>query len=132
MSVVSDTYGAVFAEGSVVNLARLETADGELVEPSSMASASYSIVARDLCSGIGDTPVAGHLDQALVPSAVLFDTLQNGDIWDQDETGYNFRHEIDVTTDPAFPVAGKTYLVRYRLTPVSGQPVIFQFSIRAV
>ncbi len=131
MSVVSDTYGAVFAGGSVVTLARLETADGQPITPSGIDSASYSIVEVDLC-GTGDQAVVGHTDQAVPPMSVLFEAMQTGAIWDVDSTGYNFRHEIDVTSDSAFSIAGKTYVVRYRLTPVSGQPVIFQYSIRAV
>ena len=65
-------------------------------------------------------------------SDVVFNSLQTGGLWTVDEVGYNFRHEIDVSTAEAFPKAGVQYQVRYELVPTSGQKTIVRFQLRVI
>ncbi len=60
---------------------------------------------------------------------VLFNSLQTDSLWTVDATGYNFRHVLDVSTSPAFAVAGRRYLVEYQLTPAVGQVIVVRFRI---
>lgn len=130
--MVSEAYGVVYAGGSLVMMARIESIDGVAITPEEIYAASYSIEARDKCGSEPDTPVSGHAQQALDPPSVLYDTLQTGPAWGLDATGYNFRHTIDTTVDTAFQAAGTLYAVRYELTPVNGQPIIFRYQIEAI
>ena len=49
-----------------------------------------------------------------------------------DSEGYNFRHELDVSQNEAFPKAGTVYQVRYELTPVLGQKIVFRFQLKSI
>ena len=129
--MIQDTYGVVYAGGSVVTMARLESIEGTPLDPAEIASVHYTIHEVDHCAVGVETPVAGHENQPISPAAVLYAALQTDSTWDVDAEGYNFRYEIDTTTDPAFPTAGKTYVVRYVVTPLSGQPILFRFQIEA-
>ena len=75
---------------------------------------------------------AGHDAASLAVGTTVFDALQNDSLWTVDSTGYNFRHEVDVSTNEAFPQAGVSYQVRYELTPMTGQKVVFRFHLRAI
>ncbi|MEQ8211966.1 MAG: hypothetical protein RH917_19365 [Lacipirellulaceae bacterium] len=129
MANAKDMPGVVFREGSAVLLARIVDADDSPVTQISLASASYTIFQLDPRSPNERTVVPGHDNASLTISVVLFDTLQTGPPWNVDATGYNFRHEIDITTDQAFAEAGAVYQVRYELTPVDGQPIVFRFQL---
>ena len=54
---------------------------------------------------------------ALTISNVIFDTLQTDGRWDEDGTGYNFRHDLDQTAlaDPSI-----IYVIEYRFTLQGG------------
>ena len=65
-------------------------------------------------------------------SSVIFNALQTGGLWTVDEVGYNFRHEINVSSSEAFPKAGVQYQVRYELTPTTGQKSIVRFQLRTI
>lgn len=132
MNPIRDIYGAVFTGGSAVLMGRVVYADGSLVAPSDIAMVTYSIEQRDGCAANTSTAVLGHTEVSLASATVLSETLQTDGAWSEDATGYNFRHEIDVTTSAAFTQAGSSYLVRYVLTPVSGQPIIVRFLLEAI
>lgn len=124
--------GVVFANASATLLARVVGNDGLPLTPAGVTTVRYSVYLL----GPGDpflrTPVAGHQDAALGPGDVLFSTLQNDALWDVDGEGYNFRHTVDVSQQPAFPTPGRHYLVEYRLTPVAGQTVTARFRLWAI
>ncbi|QDT01267.1 hypothetical protein [Adhaeretor mobilis] len=132
MSNARDIPGAVFRDGTATLLARIVDADDSPVTQSSLTAAEYSIFQIDPRDPATQSVVTGHDGQALVIADVIFDTLQTGAPWSIDETGYNFRHEIDISTDSAFPAAGAVYQVRYELTPVTGQPIVFRFELRCL
>lgn len=131
MPSASDTYGTVFERGSAVLLARVTHSDGQPVQQSDVSSISYTVSELDRCTGQA-TPVAGHTDAVLPVELSVYNTLQTDSSWSVDLTGYNFRHEIDVSTDEAFSQVGATYQVRYDLQPTSGQRVVFRFQLRAI
>ena len=89
----------------------------------------------ELGTGLGQfsgADVFGDDAVALAVGDVVFDALQTGGLWTVDQQGYNFRHEIDVTTAEAFPQAGAHYQVRYQITPAGGQKTIVRFQLRVI
>jgi hypothetical protein len=131
MASAVDIQGQAFVNGSVTAMARLVGSDGELVAQADIASISYTIYTWDKYEGTR-TAVEDHEDEALSPvSAYVFDTLQDDGIWTVDETGYNFRHVLDVSAHPAFAAVG-TYLIEYQLTPVAGQVIIVRFAVTVI
>lgn len=131
MTNATDIHGAVFENSSAVLLARIVDADGSTATASSIASANYTI-AEIGSSGAAGAPVSGHDQAPLSPAEIMHDTLQTSPIWTVDQTGFNFQHLIDVSTDEAFPTAGRRYQVRYVLQPASGQKIVFRFLLRAI
>ena len=131
MTNASDIYGSVYERGSAVLLARVARVDWQPIQSSDLASITYSVSGFDRCTNQYQ-PVAGHSAVSLAIGDVIYDTLQTGPPWDVDDTGYNFRHEIDVTSDEAFPVAGTIYQARYEMSPVSGQKIVFRYQLQAI
>ena len=76
--------------------------------------------------------MTGHNNVKLTVANVIFISLQTGGLWTVDEVGFNFRHEIDVGTNEAFPRAGTQYQVRYELVPTSGQKTIVRFRVSVI
>jgi hypothetical protein len=132
MPNANDIYGTAFKNGSAVLMARIVDSDGENIEQASVSAIEYSVYELDPCRPDNLTVVTGHDGVTLDVSDVVFDTLQTGGLWTVDETGYNFRHEIDVTGSEAFPKAGTHYQVRYEITPVGGQKTIVRFQLRVI
>lgn len=132
MGTARDILGAVYKNGSATLLARVVGGDGQPIVEADVASASYTVLEVDPCDPDGATPVAGHDGVAIDPADAVFDTLQTDALWDVDAVGYNFRHAPDVSTDDAFPRAGRSYLVRYELVPQTGQKLVFRFLLRCL
>ena len=132
MASAQDTYGTVFKNGAAILLARVVGTDGSPLVASDASALQYSVLELDECRPDQQTAIDGHDDVTLSIGESIFDTLQTDSLWTLDATGYNFRHEIDVSSDEAFPKAGVSYQVRYQLTPVSGQKVVFRFHMRAI
>ena len=65
-------------------------------------------------------------------NGTIFDSLQDGGLWNEDDVGYNFKHVLDVSTNQAFASAGKHYQIRFLLTPVTGQEIIVRFRVNAI
>jgi hypothetical protein len=121
-----------FKNGSVTLLARVVGKDGANIVQADIASAKYSVYLLDDQDADSRAAVAGHSDVALNVSEVVFNTLQNDALWTVDETGYNFRHVLDVTEHQAFTVAGRRFLVEFALTPNSGQVILVRFRINVI
>lgn len=124
--------GTTHRGDTVTILARIVTVDRVPIVPANITTVEYSIAAIDDRDPDARTPVDDHDGVALTPADVLFDALQTGDAWTEDEEGYNFRHTIDTAEGAAFPTAGVTYLVRYELTPVSGPVIVIEARVLIV
>lgn len=145
MAGANDVHGQVYRDGTVTNLARLVGHDGvalvqadfELGSSSSSSgdcgpALSYSIHLLDDQDADSRTAVAGHTDVVLDEDDVIFDTLQDDAMWTVDSVGYNFRHTIVVCNAPAFAIAGRRYLVEYKLWPSLGQVIIARFFVNVI
>jgi hypothetical protein len=127
-----EIHGTVFKNGSAVLLARVVGADGSPLIISDVSAAQYSVGLLDLHDPDSFAAIEGHAEVELDVATLIFDSLQNDDTWDVDDTGYNFKHVLDVADHPAFPEAGRLYRVEFRLTPASGQVILVRFRLHAV
>ena len=78
-----------------------------------IASISYSVF-------VDDEVVEGYEDVTLEVGDVIYDSLQG---WEEDGTGYNFRHVVDA----AAVTAGNISIV-YTITLADGQVVVPEFA----
>lgn len=132
MATACEVSAAVFSSASAILLARVVNAQGLPLVPSQIASASYTVYQLDEWDLASATPLPGHTNRALVPGEILLDTLQLDALWNVDTTGYNFRHVVDVSSQPAFPVAGVHYRCRHELVPTAGQVIVVRFKLLAI
>jgi hypothetical protein len=132
MPQANDIYGTVFKNGSAVLMARIVDAEGIAVQPSGVSAIEYSVFELDPCRPDVLGVISGHEGVALAVNDVVYNSLQTGGLWTVDSLGYNFRHEIDVSQDEAFPKAGALYQIRYQITPTSGQKSIVRFQVRGI
>ena len=128
----NDTYGAVEKGGTVTCLARVVGEDATAINQATISTATYSVFLLDDDDPDSRTVVVGHDGASLTVSAIIFNTLQTDARWTVDSTGYNFRHTIDVSSNDAFTIAGRNYLVEYRLVPASGQVIIVRFRLNCI
>jgi hypothetical protein len=128
----SPILGVVYKGGSTILLARVLGSDGEPITQAAITAAAYTISPVDPEAPDDDTPITGHSAVPVAPSALIHDTLQLDALWgDLDVTGYNFRHEIDISEHQAFAARGCQYRVRWTLT-TSGQTIVFDFLVDAI
>lgn len=132
MPLAKDIYGTAFKNGTAVLLARIVDSDGNDVQQADVTAVKYSVFEIDPCLPDNLTVVAGHDNVSLSVGDVIYDSLQTGGLWTVDATGYNFRHEINVSSAEAFPKAGAQYQVRYELTPAAGQRTVVRFQLRVI
>ncbi|MFH1265450.1 MAG: hypothetical protein ABIK89_06950 [Planctomycetota bacterium] len=132
MADASDIHGVVFKNGSATFLARVVGAQGTPVTQANIASAKYTAYLLDESDPDTATAITGHTDVAAPVASLVYDTLQNDDLWDVDDTGYNFKHVLDVTANQAFATAGRIYRVVFELTPTSGQVILVRFRVHAI
>lgn len=132
MPSAADVVARVFKIGTGTFLARILGWDGSAITQADISAAEYSIYELDPDDPDLRTAVDGHEGVSLEVASVIFNDLQTDLVWTVDETGYNFRHTIDISTDAAFPKAETPYLVEYKLTPTSGQVILVRFKLRSL
>ncbi len=128
----NDIYGTVEKGGTVSCLARVVGEDAAAINQSTIASATYSVFLLDDNDPDLRSAVSGYDAVSLAVSSIIFNSLQTDARWTADEVGYNFRHTIDISTNNAFAIAGRNYLIEYRLTPSSGQVIIVRFRVNCI
>lgn len=128
----ADLHTTLFKNGTAAFLARVVGPDGLPLAIADISEAAYSVFQLDERDPDRRTGVDGHVDVPLDPAECLFDELQTDPIWTRDALGYNFRHVIDVSEKPAFPKAGRNYLVEYRLESASDPTVLVRFRAYAI
>lgn len=123
-----DIVGQVFKNGSGLALARILGWAGTAIVQADVTAAEYTIYELDDDDVDSRDAVTGHEAVSLTVATVIYNALQTAVVWDVDATGYNFRHQIDVSLGSPFPTAGKTYLIEYTLT-TSTQPILLRFKV---
>ena len=118
---------AVVEDASLSLMRRLRKWDGSYLTQADVTSIAYSIYDERTRS-----VVSGHDGVALTVSQVVYDTLQTDALWTADATGYNFKHTIDVSSNPAFPEEDRSYLVEHVITLASGPPIALLWRVRVV
>lgn len=132
MTLANDIRGTVFKESGPVLLARIVGVDGTPVVRADLASCHYSVLEVDYADPDSLTPVTGHDNIALDVDEVLYDSLQTDGAWTTDAVGYNFRHDVDVSANEAFPTAGLTYQIRYEAIAVAGHRLVWRYLITVI
>ena len=132
MANAEDIHGVAFKNSSITLLARVVGDDGQAITPTDVDSASYSVYLLNDDDADDRTAITGHSGVALTPADVVFDSLQTDSLWTADSIGYNFRHVLDVSQNPAFAIAGRRYLVEVELTPPSGQVMVLRFRVNVI
>ena len=131
-SNASVVQAIAWKDGSLLLLARVVNWAAEYITLASISSIAYTVSLVDEDDEDVATAVTGHNGEAIAKADAVFDTLQTGDIWTVDDTGYNFKYQIDVSTDAAFSERGRTYLVEVVITPTSGQAVRWSYRVEAI
>ena len=140
MRDAADIYGNVFKNGSVTLMARVLGLNAVALTQSDFSTSSsssgvcdwparYSIWLIDEDDPDSRTEITGHYDKPLTVADIIFNALQTDARWTVDDTGYNFRHTVEICDDYAFTIAGREYLVEYTLTPSNGQPLKVRFRL---
>jgi len=132
MAEACDIQGVVFKNGSATLLARVVGADAAAVVQADVASAKYTVYLLDDTDADHETPVDSHEDVSLTVAECIYNELETDDLWDVDSIGYNFRHVLDVSSNPAFAIAGRSYRVVVLLTPNAGQVILVRFRVHAI
>jgi hypothetical protein len=132
MAEAREIDGSAFKNGSATLMARIVGAAGANIRRSDVAAVRYTVFLLDDQDPDARTAITGHVDAVLAVADVVFDSLQTDPIWTVDAVGYNFRHVLDVSAHQAFAVAGRRYLIEYRLTPTSGQVIVVRFRINVI
>ena len=132
MAEAMDIFGTAFKNGSAVLLARIVGVDGENITQADIATIRYSVYLLDDQDADSRTAVTGHSQVTLPVYQVVYNSLQQDATWTVDSIGYNFRHVLDVTAQPAFAAAGRRYLIEYALTPLSGQVILVRYRFNVI
>ena len=127
-----DIRGQVFRDGSATLLARVVGGDGAQLTQADITAAQYTIYLLDHNDPNVQDAVEGHEDVDVAPADLLFDMPQLDALWTVDAVGYNFRHALDVSTSAAFPLAGRAYLIVFKLTPTAGPVILVRFRLAAI
>ncbi len=127
MATASDIYGDVFRDNTAFLMARAQNNDATLITQAAVDTIFYTIYLLDDEDADSRDPVANHTGKSVTVADVIFDTLQTDARWTKDDIGYNFGHQLDISTNNAFAIAGRNYLVEYKLKPDSGQVVMIRF-----
>ncbi len=107
---------------------RVRIWDGSNAQQADITSITYSIFALDPDDEDVRTEVTGHVDQTVLVSATIYDTLQT----DTAASDYNFLYIPVISVDEAFDDAGTVYLVEFTITPTVGEVIVERFKVTAI
>jgi hypothetical protein len=127
-----EARGTVNVGGTVACMARVRNVDtAAYITPSTVSTITYSIYSLDE-STQARTAVSAHSAVSVVVASSVYDTLQTTLGWDDDTTGFNFRHVINISSNAAFATVNTTYVVEFTITPTSGQKILVPFKVVAI
>jgi len=127
-----DIHGQVFKNGTATLLDRIVGADGTAFVQADLTAIEYTVYLLDDQDPDSRTEITGHTGVAVVIATSVFDTLQTDDMWDVDDTGYNFRYTLSLATVTPFAIAGRNYLVEFTFDPVAGQNFFARFRCHVI
>ncbi len=122
MPIPKPTKGVAVEDGGATLLARIVGNDAANVTQASVSSITYQVFKRGATTDIAAA-------SPLTVSAVIFDTLQTGDEWTVDATGYNFKYVTDVLE---LPDGKSVFIFEFKVTPTSGPPFYLLFEINTL
>ena len=99
-----------FLKQNAVAIRSLLHISGRLILQADVASADYAVVDSA-------DPTTVIYSTSLVPSSIIFDTLQQDLSWTADDTGYNLKFTAHQS---GFPASPKLYWVELKLTLAAG------------
>ncbi len=97
-------------------MARIRDFYGVLLSPDKVSDISYSIYLLETDQPEKRTAVRGHQAVSLNPSEVLYAQMQQNPNRTADDIGFNFLWTLNVKNSNAFQLAGRHYLVEFKLT----------------
>jgi len=135
MANAAPIYGTVPRNSSPVLTARVRDSANNLIVQAGVTSIAYTAYLLDTDHPEdldARTAITGHTAVAVAKASAVFDTLQTGGVWDddQDSTGYNFKYQVPINVTDCFTTAGRSYLVVFTITPTSGQVVLVRFLVQ--
>jgi hypothetical protein len=117
--------------GSPCLLMRIVDAAGEAITASLISTITYSLYQRSDSDLSLNNHVDGHYQRSLTVADVVLSSLQTDYLWDDaDDTGYNFRHQLDIATYEALSNYGTRYDLVYSFAPASGQKFPARYQVR--
>lgn len=125
MSIIAQAYTCnVMEDGDAYALARLKKKDAthNMVI---VAQSDFSSITRIVYDTTDDSVVL--TSASVVVADVILNALSTGTIWDKNDEGFNFIHQIAAT---AFPNGNRTYRLLYTFTLTGG--LVFQLPFNAV
>ena len=112
--------GVALKESTGTLYAEITNDAGLLLTVGATATVTYTIFAPfDPADPDTRTALDGHEDKTVSPAACILDSPEAYSDW---PNGANFKHQIDVSADHAFPTAGKKVLIEVTVTPTGEQP----------
>jgi len=124
--------GTVITNGTATLMARLVGWNGAAITQADVSAVTYTVYAVGAKDPAERTADEDHEGVPLTVAAVVYDELQTDAVWTADATGYNFRHTVPITGNPAFADPQRQYVVEYTLTPTTGEPIVVSFLLRSV
>ena len=128
-----DFYVRWAEDGSATVLARVTARDGTgsytgvRGEGNWLKQADVSTITCKVFDLDGTDPTTPTREPAVTVSSAILDTpVTDGEDWDEDDTGYNFQHDL-LSTD--FPTGERRYRVEYKFT-LTGSGAVFHGSFQ--
>ena len=105
--------GTAVEDAGVILLARVVGNDGTPITQASLTAITYSVydITNSVSLGTGTFTI----------SSVVYDTLQTGELWDVDSTGYNFKAAIPASV---MTPGGSRCQIDVKFDPVTGENFI--------
>ena len=115
MSSTDITKATIWEDGDVVEMAQVQ------VDGTDILITDVSTISRKIFNTSADTAGAAV---SLLPINTIYDTLQLGQGWTKNTTGFNFRDRIPGAN---FPTGGDTYRVEYSFVGDAGEVFFLVF-----
>ena len=124
MSLTNVTVDRIFEGSRATFISRIVAPDGSYLIQSDIDGITYYVYDSD---DLTNHLYTGQIDK----TTTVFNTLQTGDIWTVDDTGYNFLYTMEETED--LP-ARHRYTIQFIFTLSTAEtfPVIFGLTIRPI